>query len=151
MKNEATKTNPYEKFMISQVGLWFREGKALILEDARYPGQWVLPGGRIDEGEDPEVGFHRELKEELGLDGFKVGPVVDVDVWYTPNDNKPYCAVVRMIYSDAKDQDIVLSHEHHQYKWITEEELDELPILWPNGKRMYKSGFTYNKAHGDAQ
>ena len=131
--------------MISQVGLWFRGNKVLILEDARYPGEWVIPGGRIDEGEDVAVAFARELKEELGLEGFEVGPVVDADVWYTPRRNRPYCAIARMIYGDFLDEQIKLSHEHLQFKWVTEEELDELPMLWPNGRRLYKSGFAYNK------
>jgi len=36
-----------------------------------HAGQWALPGGRIDDGEDPEATALRELHEEVGL---AVGP-----------------------------------------------------------------------------
>lgn len=39
--------------------------RALTLR--RHAGQWALPGGRIDDGETPEVAALRELHEEVGL------------------------------------------------------------------------------------
>ena len=34
----------------------------------KFPGFWSIPGGHIDEGEDPLVAAIREVKEETGID-----------------------------------------------------------------------------------
>lgn len=37
---------------------------------------WLTPGGGLDEGEDPDEGLRRELREETGLDAFEAGPLI---------------------------------------------------------------------------
>jgi 8-oxo-dGTP pyrophosphatase MutT (NUDIX family) len=81
------------------------EGRACFLITRRasrlrnHPGQWALPGGRLDTGETPEEAALREVDEEVGVDlapadilgllddyatrsGFVITPVV---VWAGPN------------------------------------------------------------------
>jgi 8-oxo-dGTP pyrophosphatase MutT (NUDIX family) len=48
-----------------------RRGSKLLLVEAQGPGDqapiWMLPGGRVEEGEEPIVALRREVTEETGL------------------------------------------------------------------------------------
>lgn len=51
---------------------WSREAALILTRRAstlsNHPGQWALPGGRLDEGETPQAAALRELAEEIGLE-----------------------------------------------------------------------------------
>jgi 8-oxo-dGTP pyrophosphatase MutT (NUDIX family) len=49
-------------------------------------GQWFLPGGGLDHGEEPEAGLRREFQEETGLD-ITLGPLLGIisDVFTLPD------------------------------------------------------------------
>ncbi|MGC4107863.1 MAG: NUDIX domain-containing protein [Thermomicrobiales bacterium] len=47
-----------------------------IIERPDLRDLWVLPGGGIDPGEDPETAALRELWEETGLEGYPIGPCI---------------------------------------------------------------------------
>lgn len=122
---------------VSQVAVIIYDDKCLILEDAASPGKWLLPGGRIDEGEDQDTAFRRELKEEIGLTQYKNLGLVDFDVWYQENEGKS--GVAYLVQVD--NNEVVLSPEHLQYRWISEDEIDSFQYVWRNANRMLKRGF----------
>ena len=56
-----------------------------------HPNQWSLPGGRVEEGETPEVAAHRELLEEIGVD-------VDITFWKRYDRQHPLVIVDQHVY-----------------------------------------------------
>jgi putative (di)nucleoside polyphosphate hydrolase len=53
----------------------------LAIERPRQPGQWQLPQGGIEKGEDPETAALRELEEETGLQRRDVREITRHDDW----------------------------------------------------------------------
>ena len=74
----------YQLQRVAAYALCVRDGSAgpevlLTRNSARgpHPGDWTLPGGGIDHGEDPRAAVVREVREETGLD-CTPGDVLDV-------------------------------------------------------------------------
>lgn len=69
---------------VSAYALCLDAGRVLLCRIAPGPwtavGQWTLPGGGLDFGEDPRAGALRELREETGLEG-EIEALADVLSW----------------------------------------------------------------------
>lgn len=57
--------------LVAAVALVDADGRVLISkrpEGKHLGGLWEFPGGKVEQGERPEITLIRELKEELGID-----------------------------------------------------------------------------------
>jgi len=77
----------------------------------KYAGEWDLPGGHLKANESLQNGLSREVKEETGLS------IKSADLFKTV-DNMHYFAI------KYDSQPIKISHEHVEYKFFDENELD---------------------------
>jgi 8-oxo-dGTP diphosphatase len=66
--------------LLVAAGVVIEGGRVLLTQrkpGAHLAGAWELPGGKVNDGEDPRDALRRELAEELGIDVW-VGEIVDV-------------------------------------------------------------------------
>ncbi|HUW22269.1 MAG TPA: NUDIX hydrolase [Candidatus Bathyarchaeia archaeon] len=66
------------KLPISIKGIVFENGRVWLRKNER--DDWELPGGKLDEGEQPEQTVIREVKEELGFIARVVG-IIQANVY----------------------------------------------------------------------
>lgn len=97
--------------------------------DSFLPGNWELPGGGVEYGENIEKTLRREIKEECGLD-VEVGFPVAVSNYYIKDDKKEIqrIEVIFLCRLLKSTQIVVLSHEHSEYKWVASNKINNLKL-----------------------
>ena len=63
-----SKDFPDSFYRVTVKGLMVKDGKLLLLKESNnLSGQWELPGGGLDFGEDIHSALKREIEEEAGI------------------------------------------------------------------------------------
>ncbi len=101
-------------------GVVLHQGRVLLLLNER--GEWDLPGGRPDPGEDHRAALVREVQEETGLT-VEVGAPVDEHLFEVLPQR--FVRIVAYACTLATEGTIALSHEHHEASWVGLDELGE--------------------------
>ena len=86
------------------------------------PGVWEIPGGRLEEGEDPFLGLKREVLEEVGLDISITGPL---SVHHFVRDDGQKITMLVFVCTPFNEA-VKLSSEHTHFKWLS---LDEAAAI----------------------
>ncbi len=112
------------------------DGDFLLLRrsetDSRRPGQWDLPGGLWEIGEDLLAGVAREIAEESGLHARLLRPFfskTETAIWVEDGEAKS-SNICRIYFSAVVDgrHDVVLSYEHDMAQWVTLEQALDLIV-----------------------
>jgi 8-oxo-dGTP pyrophosphatase MutT (NUDIX family)/ribosomal protein S18 acetylase RimI-like enzyme len=116
---------------ISCKGIVFEDGKIWLRRNQR--GNWELPGGKLDPGEQPEQTVEREIREELGVK-VRVGSVVSNYI-HTINGSIDEARGVLIVMYECSFVERVGEPEHEgeagpaTFKQFSLEEIDELNML----------------------
>jgi ADP-ribose pyrophosphatase YjhB (NUDIX family) len=101
-----------------------RDGRALLVRRVNEParGQWTLPAGFVDAGEDPAQAAQRECLEETGMT-VRVRQLVDV----IGGREHPDGADIVIVYSaDVLEGELNPGDDADQARFFPPEELPEL-------------------------
>ena len=121
-------TDKHQKICVG--GMLLRDNKVLVVRrsarETLFPGMYELPGGKVDFGEHPEQALIREFQEETRLD-VRVGEPFRIFTYVT-NDGKRHTVEIVFYTHADEEKEPILSDAHDDYKWITKEELDSVPL-----------------------
>ena len=117
--------------------------KAVIPVDGRVPlllnerGEWELPGGRLEPGEQPEAAVEREIREELGV-AATVDCILDSWLYAIPGHGE---VLIVTYLCHAATADWRLSDEHHGLLLADADEISALAM--PEGyRRSIRAAFS---------
>ena len=103
--------------------------KGVLIHDARVlllllneRGEWELPGGRPDPGEDHRAALQREVREETGL-SVEVGAALDGHLFEVLPGR--FVHILPFVCRLVGTRDVVLSYEHLETRWVPTAELAE--------------------------
>jgi ADP-ribose pyrophosphatase YjhB (NUDIX family) len=108
------------------------DGRLLALRRAHPPcvGEWDLPGGFVESGEEPAAAIVREIREETGLEAELLGVLGAYSSIY--GDTGRHTVDIGFLARTQRTADMLLSDEKSEAGWFA---LDEFPVPAFAGER----------------
>ena len=103
---------------VSVKGILIHQDRVLLLLNER--GEWDLPGGRPDPGEDHRAALKREVQEEAGLTVEVGAPLSEYLFEVLPG---RFVRILPFVCRLMGGGDVVISHEHLETRWLPIDEL----------------------------
>ena len=103
-----------------------RNGKILVLKtETENDVYWVLPGGRIEYGEDPLEALEREILEEISVEA-EISDPVGIYYFFMGEKDSGDQVVLTVFEADIGDQEIDISSNPAdenitEYRWLSPE------------------------------
>jgi len=112
-------------------------GRILIVRESEMDenntkvGQWGLVGGRLKPGETFSDGLNREVMEETGIEVTTIRPIY-VGEWHPLIKGVEHQIIAIFMLCESRTEEIKLSNEHDEYKWIDPSKRLEYPMMEPD-------------------
>jgi len=124
------------QFPVSVKGVVQIDKRLVLLENER--GEWELPGGRLELGEQPVDALVREIDEELNIP-VTIGSLIDAGI-FEPIPGRPVLILTyQTLVQDAAT--LSVSEEHSALGLFTKAELKTLALPDIYRRAVEKSGF----------
>ena len=122
-----------EPGIVTAVGAWFYSLDTdrylyLMRNDAKNPGAWGLPGGKVDPGETLLEALERECAEEIGS-WPAVTKLVPIEQFTSADGRFAYHTFLAVVAEEFQPR---LNHEHLGYAWLARDQWPRPmhPGLW---------------------
>lgn len=102
------------------------------MEGAHLAGMWELPGGKVEDGEDPEAAVVRECLEEIGVE-VEVVEILEV-AWHRYEHKE-----VLLLFYDCRPRSKEIQHLGvADHAWVAPDALATYPLPPPDVRLVEK-------------
>lgn len=108
----------------------------LLRKPGHLGGTWQMVAGRIEQGEAGWQAALREVMEETGLRPDRFYATDTVEAFYDPDQNCINLVPVFVGFVDT-GQEVRLSHEHSEYRWVTAQEAGDYLVFHHQGEMLF--------------